>query len=157
MSTPAIIQTREATPADIAAMHVIRCSVKENMLSDPTRITEADYHNFIVNRGKGWVAEFGGALAGFAVVDLQDNNVWALFVHPGHDSLGIGTSLHNCMLHWYFSQTHQSLWLSTSFNTRAETFYRMKGWKEAGTYGSDEIRFEMSYEDYLQLFPVKAI
>lgn len=35
--------TREANKADIPAMHRVRLAVRENALSDPTRITESDY------------------------------------------------------------------------------------------------------------------
>jgi hypothetical protein len=52
-------------------------------------------------------------------------------------------------LDWYFSQTRQTVWLGTAFNTRAEAFYRTAGWKEAGTNGPKEIRFEMTYEDWM--------
>jgi GNAT superfamily N-acetyltransferase len=153
MSTSSnVFYVREATPADIGVMHTIRCSVKENILSDPAKITEADYRAYITERGKGWVAETDGEVWGFAIADLDDRNVWALFVHPVHEKKGVGKSLHEMMLHWYFSQTHDTLWLSTSPGTRAETFYRAKGWKEAGTFNDDETRFEMSYEDYLQLY-----
>ncbi len=37
------------------------------------------------------------------------------------------------MLDWYFGQTPETLWLSTSPGTRAERFYRTAGWQEAGT------------------------
>jgi len=52
------------------------------------------------------------------------------------------------MLDWYFLQTNETVWLSTGFNTRAETFYRMQGWREVGLYGTKETKFEMSSEDW---------
>jgi hypothetical protein len=48
------------------------------------------------------------------------------------------------MMNWYFKQTDQNIWLSTSPGTRAEGFYRKAGWQETGIYGKGEIRFEMS-------------
>jgi len=48
------------------------------------------------------------------------------------------------MMNWYFKQTDKQIWLGTAFNTRAEEFYRIKGWREAGTHGAKEIKFEMT-------------
>lgn len=52
------------------------------------------------------------------------------------------------MLEWYFDQSKQTIWLSTSPNTRAAQFYKKSGWKEKGIQGNGEIRFEMSYKDW---------
>ncbi|MCB0778853.1 MAG: GNAT family N-acetyltransferase, partial [Flavobacteriales bacterium] len=70
------------------------------VLSDPGRITEADYRTFLTERGKGWVALVQEQLIGFAVVDVQERNVWALFVHPDHEGRGAGGKLHDAMLAW---------------------------------------------------------
>ncbi len=52
------------------------------------------------------------------------------------------------MLDWYFSRTQKTVWLGTAPNSRAEKFYRIAGWKEVGTHGKGEIKFEMEYEDW---------
>lgn len=139
---------REATFDDIGSMHRVRTSVKENVLSNPGRVTEADYRDYIGRRGKGWVCELDGQLIGFAIADLEDHNVWALFVQPGFEGKGIGRLLHDTMLDWYFRQTNTTIWLGTSPGTRAETFYRKSGWTEAGLHGSNETRFEMTAENW---------
>jgi GNAT superfamily N-acetyltransferase len=87
-------------------------------------------------------------VVGFAIADLKDHNIWALFVHPEFDKQGIGRQLHDTMLDWYFSQTTENVWLGTSPATRAEAFYRKAGWKEIGTHGDGEIKFEMTYVDW---------
>ena len=79
---------REATIEDIDQMHVVRTSVYENQLSNPNLITTKDYEDYLVNRGKGWVAEVDNLIVGFAIADLIDNNVWALFVQPGFEKKG---------------------------------------------------------------------
>jgi GNAT superfamily N-acetyltransferase len=99
-------------------------------------------------RGKGWVCEDEGRVVGFAIVDLKENNIWALFVLPEYEGRGIGKKIHDIMLDWYFTQTQKTVWLGTAFNTRAEKFYRMQGWKEAGMHASKEIKFEMSRADW---------
>ncbi len=139
---------REATIADIPQIQIVRNSVKENMLSNPALVTDADCSAYLTQRGKGWICEADGQLVGFAIADMQDHNIWALFVTPEFEGNGIGKQLHQMMLDWYFGQTKETVWLGTAFNTRAETFYRRQGWKEAGLHGTKEIKFEMSYEDW---------
>jgi hypothetical protein len=50
------------------------------------------------------------------------------------------------MLQWYFDRTEDPLILSTGPGTRAELFYRMKGWKQVGRKANGEIIFEMQKE-----------
>jgi len=139
---------REARITDIPQIQVVRNSVNENMLSNSALVTDNDCENYLVNRGKGWVCEIDGRIVGFAIADLLDHNVWALFLQPGFDKKGIGRKLHDDMLDWYFSQTDSTVWLSTAANTRAEKFYRKAGWKEVGIHGKGEIKFEMSKADW---------
>lgn len=139
---------REAVPEDIPQIQIIRNLVKENTLSDPSLVTDKDCELFMFERGKGWVGETDGQLVGFSIVDLKENNIWALFVHPDFENRKVGRKLHNTMLNWYFEQKKENVWLGTSPQTRAETFYRKSGWQEIGTHGKSEIKFEMSYENW---------
>lgn len=140
---------REAEIDDIKQIQTVRNSVKENTLSHPDRVTDQDCEVFITVRGKGWVCEVDHQIVGFAIADLKENNIWALFIDPKFEKKGIGRLLHQTMLEWYFSQTNIPVWLGTGFNTRAEKFYRSAGWKETGTHEANEIKFEMTYEDWL--------
>ena len=137
---------REAQVKDIPQIQIVRNSVTENTLSNPNLVTDADCVEFLTKRGKGWVFELDEKIVGFSIVDLEQNNVWALFVKPGFDKQGIGKLLHDTMMDWYFDQTTKEIWLGTSPNTRAELFYRKAGWIERGKHGSDEIKFEMTLE-----------
>src|SRR5437870_2375287 len=121
---------REANREDIPAIQVVRNSVKENVLSNPALVTDKDCEDYMFTRGKGWVCESGGMIVGFAIADLVDDNIWALFVHPDYEKRGIGRKLHSMMLDWYFNQAKEKVWLSTAPNSRAEGFYRVVGWKE---------------------------
>ncbi len=146
--TYATMTFREAEIADIRQIQIVRHSVTENVLSDPALVTDKDCEAYITVRGKGWVCETNNHIIGFAIADLKDHNVWALFLKPGYEGRGIGKQLHNIMLDWYFQQTRETIWLSTAFNTRAETFYRMQGWTEVGKHGSKEIKFEMTCDTW---------
>lgn len=137
---------REATSTDIKQIQVVRNLVKENMLSNPNLVTDADCEEFINERGKGWVCEINQEIVGFSIVDLKENNVWALFLNPKFEKQGIGRKLHDVMLDWYFSRTNITIWLGTAPKTRAEQFYRKAGWTEAGTNGPKELKFEMSFD-----------
>ena len=139
---------REASLNDIPQIQFVRQSVKENVLSNPALVTDADCIEYITKRGRGWVCEVNNQIVAFAIADLVDHNIWALFVHPDHAGMGIGKHLHTIMLDWYFLQTKTTVWLSTSPGTKADTFYRMNGWKQVGITKSGEVRFEMEYEDW---------
>lgn len=139
---------REARVEDIPQIQVVRNSVKENTLSNPDLVTDKNCEEFITERGKGWVCEIDGKITGFSIVDLKDNNIWALFVDPDFEKKGIGKKLHDIMLDWYFTQTKENIWLGTSPNTRAELFYRKSGWNEIGIHGKNEIKFEMTFENW---------
>jgi Acetyltransferases len=135
---------REARKEDIPQMQWVRNAVKENTLSDPALVSDADCEEFISNRGKGWVCLVDENIVAFAIADLKENNIWALFVQPGYDRRGIGKTLHRFMLDWYFTQTSEPVWLGTAPHTRAEAFYRKAGWKEVGLHGKGEIKFLMT-------------
>lgn len=141
---------RLAEIADIPQMQVVRHAVKENVLSNPALVTNADCENFITNRGRGWVCERDKTITGFAIADLVDNNIWALFVLPEQEGKGIGQRLQRMMLDWYFSTGKNYVWLGTSPGTRAQRFYKKTGWKENGLHGK-EIKFEMYADDWIAL------
>ena len=142
------MKIREATINDIRQIQVIRNSVKENTLSNPELVTDKDCKEFLTVRGKGWVCEIDNEIVGFAIADLKEHNIWALFLNPAFEKRGIGKRLHDTMLDWYFKQTTQNVWLGTSPKTRAEAFYRRAGWREIGIHGKGEIKFEMTYADW---------
>lgn len=144
------VTIREAFPEDIQQIQIVRNAVKENILSNPNLVTDEDCRIFLTERGKGWVCEENNQIIGFSIADLEDHNIWALFVHPDFEKQGIGKQLHNIMLDWYFSQAKETVWLSTAPNTRAEAFYRKAGWKEIGTHGNEEVKFEMTYSDWIR-------
>jgi GNAT superfamily N-acetyltransferase len=142
---------REATLQDIPQIQIVRHAVKENVLSDPGLVTDEDCANYLANRGKGWVCELDRKIIGFAIADLVDDNIWALFVDPHFERQGIGRKLHEIMLDWYFSQGKTKVWLGTSPNTRAVSFYNKAGWVETGIHGRSEIKFEMQLADWLAI------
>jgi GNAT superfamily N-acetyltransferase len=137
-----MLTIREAVTADIPAMHAIRLRVRENQLSDPSVVMEQDYVAFMQRDTGSWVCERDGVLAGFVMVDVEKENLWALFVAPEHEFNGVGRLLHRTMLSWYFTRADR-LRLSTAPNTRAEAFYQRAGYQAAGTTSAGEVIFEL--------------
>ena len=134
---------RDAGPGDILQIQNIRQSVLENRLSNPALVSDEDCKEYILRRGKGWVCECDGKLVGFAIADLVEENLWALFIRPEYDGRGIGKKLMELALHWYFSKNKQRIWLSTAPGTRAEIFYKMQGWTEFGRMENGEVLFQL--------------
>ncbi len=139
---------REAQISDIKQIQLVRNAVRENVLSDPALVSDYDCEEFLTRRGKGWVCKIENRLVGFAIADLKENNIWALFVHFEFEGKGIGGKLHEMMLSWYFTQNKKNVWLGTEPRTKAERFYKKHGWRETGLHGKNEIKFEMTFDEY---------
>jgi GNAT superfamily N-acetyltransferase len=113
---------------DIPAMSRIRLTVTENTLSDPTRVTDEMYEDFLERSGRGWVAENDGEVVAFCYADKVNASIWALFVHPGHEGRGLGKSLLKQAVDWLFETGHDCIYLTTAANTKADRFYATQGW-----------------------------
>ncbi len=137
------MSVREATAADIAAMHEIRLSVRENVLSDPQKVLPVHYHRYLGSTGKSWVYVVKEQVVGFAAADSESGNIWALFVHPGFERQGIGRQLHDTMMNWLFGAGCNRAWLTTQQNTRADFFYHQAGWQAVDSMADGDILYEM--------------
>ena len=133
---------RQANRADVPAMHSIRLAVRENTLSDPGRITEADYFAALGDLGRTWVVETDGKVTAF-VTGYKTGSIWALFVHPEHEGLGHGKDLHAAVVGWLWSLGHKSIWLTTAPGTCAEHFYISQGWQRCGVVSGGDIKLEL--------------
>ncbi len=118
---------RPTTLEDHAAITEIRLAVRENALSDPSKVTYADFVAYVTDIGRGWVAETKTDIIGFSFAN-RSGLIWALFVRPGHEGHGVGTALLNECLKWLRDQGVKRAFLDTDPGTRAEVFYRRKGW-----------------------------
>lgn len=92
------MQIRKATPRDVAAIFDVRCSVKENHLSlaelAELDITPATVGEMIM--GGDYivpVALTGGEIVAFAMAQISEGYVFALFVRPDHEGKGLGRAL----------------------------------------------------------------
>ena len=133
---------RQANQGDIAGMQRVRWAVRENALSGPNRITEADYIAALGDLGRTWIIEADGAIAAFAT-GYKAGSIWALFVHPDYEGRGYGKALHSIMVNWLWSLGLTRLWLTTGPGTRAEGFYRSRGWVPCGVDPGGDLRLEL--------------
>ena len=137
---------RTATLSDVPEMNRLRLQVRENVLSDPSRITEAMTADAITATGRGWVFTQHGEILGFSIARDGDPSIWVLFTRPGHEGLGIGHALHQAAVDWLWSRGAERIWLTTDPGTRAERFYRERRWRIARRLASGEVRMELDRE-----------
>ena len=119
MSDHALTVFRLATRLDIPAMSRIRLDVRENVLSNPGRITQQMYEDYLELLGRGWVAEVDGRIVGFSYANKTDASIWALFMAPDHEGRGIARHLLTLAVDWLFEQGNEKVRLSTGMDTRA--------------------------------------
>ncbi|MGC2238703.1 MAG: GNAT family N-acetyltransferase [Pyrinomonadaceae bacterium] len=134
---------REAYIKDIPALSVLRLSVKENALSDPTRITYEMYENYLTGCGRGWLCEIDGETAGFSVASSEDASIWALFVDERFEARGIGKRLLKLATDWLFDTGADVIHLTTAVNTRADGFYESLGWKRGEIGKTGEVFYTL--------------
>lgn len=122
---------RKAAPEDQPRIHAIRMGVRENVLSDPSRVTDAEVA-WYREQAIFLVSEADGEIAGFTCANPQTGLVWALFVDPAHEGHGHGRTLLDAALTMLTAAGIAQAHLTTGADTRAERFYRRHGWRETG-------------------------
>lgn len=140
---------RPATPADIDTLFDIRTSVRENHLSREQMadmgITPQVLAEAIESAPCAWVAEIDGIAGGFAMVDTEAGELFALFVRPEFEGQGMGRLLLAAAEEQLFRK-HGSIWLVTDGGDgiRANDFYRRHGWQLAERVDERDVRYEKS-------------
>jgi GNAT superfamily N-acetyltransferase len=129
---------RTATVTDIPRLREIRESVRENRLSDPSRVTLADY-DWHIAHAPIHVWEDDGVIKGLSAGDPRDGSIWALFVDPTFKGRGIGQAL--AATNSIAAAGHRVAKLSTEPGTRAERFYLRNGWMAKGRTERGEVIF----------------
>jgi GNAT superfamily N-acetyltransferase len=131
---------RLATLSDIPRLMEIRGSVRENRLSDPSRVTLADYHWHVTHAPvHAW--EDDSVIKGLSAGDPRDGSIWALFVDPRFEGRGIGRALISAACNSVAAAGHRVATLSTEAGTRAERFYLRNGWRAKGHTERGELIF----------------
>ena len=114
--------------------------VHENRLSDPSRVTLADY-DWHVAHAPIHVWEDDGVIKGLSAGDPRDGSIWGLFVDPAFEGRGIGQALILAATNSIAAAGHRVAKLSTEPGTRAERFYLRNGWMAKGRTERGELIF----------------
>lgn len=140
---------RTATPDDVDTLCAIRTSVVQNHLSLEQMaglgITPQVLSDTLRAAPCGWIAEVDGLAAGFSMVDLDEGEVFAMFVLPSHEKLGLGRQL-MAVAEAALFERHDRLYLVTDGRDeiRANGFYQRLGWSVVGPVDGDDVRYEKS-------------
>ncbi|MES2047338.1 MAG: GNAT family N-acetyltransferase [Pseudomonadota bacterium] len=134
---------RQANIQDIPSMSAIRLAVKENVLSNPARVTHQMYLDYLELIGRGWVCENNGEIIGFSYAAKEDSSIWALFVRPESEGLGAGKALLALAAEWLFSIGNTTVTLGTSAHTRADRFYQRQGWTRGEMKDAVEVYYTL--------------
>jgi GNAT superfamily N-acetyltransferase len=139
---------RIASDADIPAVFRVRTSVRENALTadglHQLGITPEIIAKSLREDSRGWVAELGGEIVAFVIANRGESTIFALFVQPGHEGLGLGAALMDRAEQWLWDQGAASIWLTTGGGTRAEGFYRRRGWTIESHQPNGEVRLTLA-------------
>jgi len=131
---------REAVLSDIPRLMEIRGAVRENRLSDPSRVTLADYV-WQIEHGPTYVWDDANLIKGLSAGNPEDGSIWALFVDPAFEGHGIGQALILAACTSLARAGHRVAKLSTDPGTRAERFYLRNGWRPDGFTDRGEVVF----------------
>ena len=131
---------RQALLSDIPRLMEIRAAVRENRLSDPSRVTLADYL-WHIDHAPIHVWEDRGLIKGLSAGDPRDGSIWGLFVDPRFEGHGIGQALMLAACTSLAMAGHRIAKLSTDPGTRAERFYLRNGWRPDGYTDRGEVVF----------------
>ncbi|PKH26617.1 GNAT family N-acetyltransferase [Enterobacterales bacterium CwR94] len=139
------VQIRPAIVADIPGLFHVRTSVTENKMTHAELaelgITEAAIVEMITADVCAWVAARGRDIIGFSMILPADGCLFAAFILPEAEGMGLGKRLVAAAEQALFTQ-HAMIWLETGKNTRAAGFYRHLGWENETDIGDGDIRLE---------------
>lgn len=138
---------RTAGVADIEALFEIRTSVTQNHLSraelTDLGITHSSLAQMLAQTRCAWLIENSTQALGFAMVDADAGELFALFVRPQWAGQGIGSRLLVAAENSLFKQ-HTKIYLITDGDpaVRANQFYLRHGWHLAGAIDERDVRYE---------------
>ncbi|CRM82619.1 MULTISPECIES: GNAT family N-acetyltransferase [Pseudomonas] len=140
---------RAATQDDVDTLFEIRTSVVQNHLSIEQMaelgITPQLLADSMREAPCVWIAEVDGQPVAFAMVDLAEGEVFAMFVLPSHENLGLGRQL-MAVAEAALFEHHDRLFLITDGRDeiRANGFYRHLGWSVVERVEGDDVRYQKS-------------
>lgn len=142
------MQIRAAIIEDVETLFEIRCSVRENHMSREEMaaldITPTAVQDMIC--GGDYIVPIAfedGEAVGFAMAQISECYLFALFVTPPHEGKGIGAKLLAHVEEELRQRGVREIWLATDADerVRAVGFYRHHGWRDVGLMEDGQLRF----------------
>lgn len=136
---------REITVQDVPELIALRTATRENALSmeelNHLGITETSVREMIGTSHRGWLCESGGCIAGFAMGNRRNGEMWVIALLPEYEGRGLGAELLTRVENWLWAEGWERIWLTTDLdpNLRAYGFYLRRGWTDWRI--SDGLRF----------------
>ncbi|MEG8236242.1 GNAT family N-acetyltransferase [Pseudomonas orientalis] len=140
---------RAATVDDLDTLISIRTSVVQNHLSVEQMVDLGITPQVLADTLRAarcaWVAQVDGQAAAFSMVDLEAGEVFAMFVLPTYENLGLGRQL-MAEAEAALFEHHDRAYLFTDGRDgiRANGFYQRLGWVKSGSAEGDDVRYEKS-------------
>jgi GNAT superfamily N-acetyltransferase len=142
---------RQADTDDIGPIFDVRTCVQENRLDRAELrdlgISEQSVALSLADDHRAWVAEIDHRVVGFSMASSIDGRIFALFVRPEYERLGIGRQLLGLALKWLRTIGLTDAWLTTDPQSRAAVFYERQGWSTDHQPENGDIRFECKLGD----------
>lgn len=111
-------------------------------MTDPSLITDGEVEWYLTE-AIFLVSEDEAGVQAFTCVNHQTGYVWALFVIDEAQGRGHGTALLDRAMEQLRQAGHRQAFLTTGKATKAEAFYRSKGWQQTGTNIKGEAVFRL--------------
>lgn len=110
-------------------------------------MTEESLLSLINESGKVWICEGKEELAGFGIVDMVNDTIWALYVNSEAEDYRCDNALHDILLKWFFASKQGPIRLGTVKGKDAEEFFLRNGWEKQ----TKESSYEITRESYKNL------
>lgn len=122
------------TEQHLKDLYEIRFSVHENPLrSHQIQYLQREQALEDIRQGGGWICKKENEYAGYAFgIFIPEPLVGGLFVKPEYHHKGIGSQLLSLVTQWFFEQGTTEISLTTDAGSKAEHFYRKRGWQPSG-------------------------
>jgi len=150
------VAIRVATADEVPILNAIRTSVRENHMSLEQMaaygITPEVIARVITTTGRGFIASVDGVDAAIAIAEAEAGCIYAMFVLPDYEGMGLGRLLMTEAERFLFEAGCENVWLEAGATKglRAHGFYAHLGWRRDGLMPDGQLRFVKSREELMR-------
>ncbi len=150
------IAIRVATADEVPILNAIRTSVRENHMSLEQMaaygITPEVIARVITTTGRGFIASVDGVDAAIAIAEAEAGCIYAMFVLPDFEGMGLGRLLMAEAERFLFEAGCENVWLEAGATggLRAHGFYAHLGWRRDGLMPDGQLRFVKSRDELMR-------